>query len=164
METLLASGGLLLLLDRWSKRMIDPHVGDRGVSWGRMLRIARVPGARLGGSPFGSGDSHLAQAALWRRAVLDCGGRVRHGTPLPGIDPRTAPWSESIHDQSRHLHRHRPVVGRDADGSVAEVRGGNAMANDLTGQFDVVAEFSAGAVNRLLAAMHRTERFLHSIT
>ncbi len=35
------------------------------------------------------------------------------------------------------------------------------MANDLTGEFDVVAEFSIPAVNRLLAAMHRAERFLH---
>lgn len=38
------------------------------------------------------------------------------------------------------------------------------MANDLTGQFDAVVEFSVGAVNRLLAAMHRSERFLHSVT
>ena len=27
------------------------------------------------------------------------------------------------------------------------------MANDLTGDYDVVAQFSLGAVNRLLAAM-----------
>lgn len=38
------------------------------------------------------------------------------------------------------------------------------MANDLTGDFDVVAQFAIGAANRLLASMHRSERFLHSIS
>jgi hypothetical protein len=38
------------------------------------------------------------------------------------------------------------------------------MANDLTGDFDVVAQFTAGAANRTLAAMHRAERFPHSLT
>jgi AhpC/TSA family protein len=37
------------------------------------------------------------------------------------------------------------------------------MANSLTGDFDVVAEFSLPAVNRVLAAMHQCERLLHSI-
>ena len=38
------------------------------------------------------------------------------------------------------------------------------MANDLTGEFDVVAQFSAPAVNRLLAAMHGIKRFPHSLS
>ncbi len=38
------------------------------------------------------------------------------------------------------------------------------MANDLTGDFDVVAEFAIPAADRVLAAMHRSERFLHSLT
>ena len=38
------------------------------------------------------------------------------------------------------------------------------MANELTGDFDVVAEFAIPATNRLLAAMHRSERFPHSMT
>jgi hypothetical protein len=38
------------------------------------------------------------------------------------------------------------------------------MANNLTGDFDVVAEFAVLAVNRLLAGMHQTGRFLHSIS
>ena len=38
------------------------------------------------------------------------------------------------------------------------------MANALTGDFDVVAQFSTGAINRILAAMHRSERFPHSLT
>src|SRR5215471_11853803 len=38
------------------------------------------------------------------------------------------------------------------------------MANSLTGDFDVVAEFSLPAVNRILAAMHQCQRFLHSIS
>jgi len=37
------------------------------------------------------------------------------------------------------------------------------MANDLTGDFDVVIQFSVAAVNRALAAMHQLERFPHSI-
>src|SRR3982751_6320743 len=37
------------------------------------------------------------------------------------------------------------------------------MSNSLTGDFDVVAQFAIPAVNRLLATMHRTERFPHSI-
>ncbi len=37
------------------------------------------------------------------------------------------------------------------------------MANNLTGNFDVVAEFAILAVNRVLAAMHRAERFPHSM-
>ncbi len=38
------------------------------------------------------------------------------------------------------------------------------MANALTGGFDVVAEFSLGAVNRVLAAMHRGGRLQHSLS
>lgn len=38
------------------------------------------------------------------------------------------------------------------------------MPNELTGDFDVVAMFSVPAVNRLLAGMHRNERFPHSLT
>jgi hypothetical protein len=38
------------------------------------------------------------------------------------------------------------------------------VANDLTGDFDVVAEFSLPAVNRLLAAMHGFSRFPHSLS
>src|SRR5215472_13810906 len=38
------------------------------------------------------------------------------------------------------------------------------MANELTGDFDVVAEFSIAAANRVLAAMHASERLPHSMT
>src|SRR5271154_5941102 len=38
------------------------------------------------------------------------------------------------------------------------------MANELTGDFDVVAQFSVLAADRALAAMHRAERLLHSVT
>ncbi len=37
------------------------------------------------------------------------------------------------------------------------------MANDLTGDFDVVAQFAVPAANRVLATMHRVERFPHSV-
>jgi peroxiredoxin len=38
------------------------------------------------------------------------------------------------------------------------------MSNDLTGDYDVVVQFSTGAVNRVLAAMHRGNRSLHSVS
>jgi len=38
------------------------------------------------------------------------------------------------------------------------------MANDLTGDFDVAAEFAIPAANRVLASMHRNGRFPHSLT
>jgi peroxiredoxin len=38
------------------------------------------------------------------------------------------------------------------------------MANDLTGDFDVVAEFAIPAANRVIAAMHRVERMLHTMS
>ena len=38
------------------------------------------------------------------------------------------------------------------------------MPNDLTGDFDVVAEFSVPAANRVLASMHRNGRFPHSLS
>src|SRR5579862_7877132 len=38
------------------------------------------------------------------------------------------------------------------------------MANDLTGDYDVVTQFSLGAVNRILAAMHRGKRLPHSLS
>lgn len=36
------SGGVLLLLDQWSKRMVQLHVPDRCISWGPILRITCV--------------------------------------------------------------------------------------------------------------------------
>lgn len=38
------------------------------------------------------------------------------------------------------------------------------MANGLTGEFDVVAQFALPAANRVIAAMHRAERFIHSMS
>ncbi|MBC7818390.1 MAG: hypothetical protein IAG10_16005, partial [Planctomycetaceae bacterium] len=38
------------------------------------------------------------------------------------------------------------------------------MANELTGDFDVVAQFSMAAANRVLAVMHSYERFPHSVS
>ena len=38
------------------------------------------------------------------------------------------------------------------------------MANDLTGGFDVVAQFALRGANRVLAAMHRGQRFPHSLS
>src|SRR4029077_10303809 len=38
------------------------------------------------------------------------------------------------------------------------------MSNALTGDFDVVAQFSMPAANRVLATLHRGERFPHSVS
>ena len=38
------------------------------------------------------------------------------------------------------------------------------MSNELTGDYDVVVQFSTGAVNRVLAAMHSGNRLLHSLS
>jgi len=38
------------------------------------------------------------------------------------------------------------------------------VANNLTGDFDVVAEFSIPGVDRMLAAMHQAGRFFHSVS
>lgn len=38
------------------------------------------------------------------------------------------------------------------------------MSNELTGDYDVVVQFTSGAVNRILAAMHRGNRLLHSVS
>lgn len=38
------------------------------------------------------------------------------------------------------------------------------MANELTGDFDVVTQFAIPAVDRILAAMHRAQRFPHSLS
>ena len=38
------------------------------------------------------------------------------------------------------------------------------MANELIGDFDLAAELSIPAVNRLFAATHQAERLLHSVS
>ncbi len=40
---LFTSGGLLLLLDQWSKRLVQVHMQGRCISWGPILRFRRVP-------------------------------------------------------------------------------------------------------------------------
>ncbi len=37
-----ASGGVLLLLDQWSKRRVEVYPPDRCISWGPILQIRRV--------------------------------------------------------------------------------------------------------------------------
>ncbi len=43
---MLASGGALLLLDQWSKMMVELHLADRCISWEPILRIRRVTNLR----------------------------------------------------------------------------------------------------------------------
>jgi signal peptidase II len=39
---LLAAGGVLLLLDQCSKRLVQVHLANRCISWGPVLRLRRV--------------------------------------------------------------------------------------------------------------------------
>src|SRR5689334_11763812 len=43
---LLSSGGILLLLDRWSKRGVEACVANRCIPWGRLVRLRQVYNSR----------------------------------------------------------------------------------------------------------------------
>src|SRR5579871_2252729 len=91
---------------------------------------------------------------LWRRTV---GARI-HARARTGVaDDRPGARDFGCDD----LLRHR-VTGR----TMAQISSprGCRMANDLTGDYDVVTQFSLGAVNRILAAMHRGKRLPHSLS
>jgi signal peptidase II len=61
-----ASGGLLLLLDQWSKSIFAAHGTDRRIPWLPALRIRRVNALK----PFyGSAFARAFLAAVWLAAV-----------------------------------------------------------------------------------------------
>jgi signal peptidase II len=67
MLQMFASGGLLLLLDQWSKRTVQLHVRGRSISCGPILRIRFVTNLR---AIYGRGDSRVALVLIWFTALL----------------------------------------------------------------------------------------------
>jgi signal peptidase II len=64
---LFALGGVLLLLDQWSKRMVGLHLTDRCVAWGPILRFRRV--ANLKGI-YRRDGARAALVLLWFTALV----------------------------------------------------------------------------------------------
>ena len=64
---LFASGGVLLLLDQWSKRMVKLHVSDRCISWGPILRIRRVTHLK---DIYRRDGARAALVLLWFTALI----------------------------------------------------------------------------------------------
>ena len=67
MIDLFASGGGLLLLDQWSKRMVQRHVPDRCISWGPILRIRCVTHRK---DIYRSGGARTALVLVWLGALV----------------------------------------------------------------------------------------------
>jgi signal peptidase II len=62
----LAPAGVFLLVDQWSKKMVESHVADRSVSW-RLLRIRRVRTLR---NIYGRTGPRAALVLLWCAALV----------------------------------------------------------------------------------------------
>jgi signal peptidase II len=67
MIALLAYGGVFLLLDQWSKRMVQVHVGDRCLSWGPILRIRVVRHLK---EIYRGRGSRAALVVIWFTALV----------------------------------------------------------------------------------------------
>jgi signal peptidase II len=63
---MLASGGLVLLLDQWSKRLVNTQLGGRTVSVGRLLLIRRVANRK---SMYGRGAIRAVLIVTWLAAL-----------------------------------------------------------------------------------------------
>ena len=67
MMDMLAAGGVLLLLDQWSKRMVQLHAPDRCISWGPVLRIRYVTNLK---AIYRRGGARAALVLVWFTAVV----------------------------------------------------------------------------------------------
>ena len=72
MIELFAAAGALLLLDQWSKSIVQQYAADRCISWGPVLRIRCVP--------HGRPDSRAALVLIWFGALLAAIALNRSGT------------------------------------------------------------------------------------
>ena len=72
---MIASGGLLLFLDQWSKRMVQEHVGDRGVCCGPILRIRRVASRK---KSYRHNGARTGLVVIWFAALVSA--IVLHGS------------------------------------------------------------------------------------
>jgi len=64
---LLASGTVLMLLDQWSKRMVQRHVPDRCISWGPILRIRYVTSLK---DIYRRDDARAVLVLVWFAALV----------------------------------------------------------------------------------------------
>src|SRR5271169_3215210 len=74
MLSALASGGMIFLLDRWSKNAVQLRVAGRFLSWGGFLRIRYVTHLR----PFYKRENARAALLLLWLASLACAIVLRH--------------------------------------------------------------------------------------
>lgn len=70
----LVSGGMLFLLDRWSKKAVQPRVAGRFLSWGTVLRIRYMTHLR----PFYKRENAGAVLLLLWLVSLVCAIVLRH--------------------------------------------------------------------------------------
>jgi len=68
--TLFASGGVLLVLDQWSKRMVQAHAANRCISCGRVLRIRYVKNPALANGRKARAALVLAWLAALASAIV----------------------------------------------------------------------------------------------
>jgi signal peptidase II len=106
---LLVSGGVLLFLDQWSKRLVEMHVANGCVSWARLLRIRRV---RNGRNIYGSINARAAQGVIWfaslAAALILCRGstRFQSHTVLIGLGSAFGGAAGNLLD----MLRRRPII------------------------------------------------------
>ncbi len=67
MIELLASGTVLMLLDQWSKSMVQRHVPDRCISWGPILRIRYVTSLK---DIYRRDDARAVLVLVWFAALV----------------------------------------------------------------------------------------------
>ena len=64
---MLASGGVALLIDQWTKKLVQTHVSNNPIFWGRVLRIRYLSNQR----EIYTRDGALAALVLiWLMAVV----------------------------------------------------------------------------------------------
>jgi lipoprotein signal peptidase len=63
---LLTSGGVLLFLDQWSKRVVRVHAADQGISCGPILRIRRVANLK---EIYRRDDARVVFVLIWFTAL-----------------------------------------------------------------------------------------------
>lgn len=78
---LAASGSALLLLDQWSKRLVQVHLADRCVSWGPILRIRCVSNVK---QIFRRDGARALLVLVWLTAFLSAMALYRSGAWFQG--------------------------------------------------------------------------------
>lgn len=86
MTALLAAGGTVLVLDQWTKRMVEGHVTGRGLSVGTALRIRRVTTVR---ASFTRARGRMMLAATW---LVACACAVALSLSGTGFEGEAAWW------------------------------------------------------------------------